>query len=146
MKESLGKWISIIHRQFQIYLNRKLKPYGINSSEYIYLLNLAREEGVNQKQLSDMLFIDDALTTRAMKSLETKGFLIREKSKRDQRAYEIRLTEKGVEIQPVILKILNQWTGIISQNISESEYDYFLNKLKTLSNNALKETKGLHDE
>ena len=32
---SIGKWISVLHRQAQIYLNRELKPYGLNSSEYI---------------------------------------------------------------------------------------------------------------
>jgi DNA-binding MarR family transcriptional regulator len=139
---SIGKWISILHRQAQIYLNRELKPYGLNSSEYIYLVNLAAgNNGVNQKQLSDMIIIDDALTTRAMKSLENKGYIVREKSQSDKRSYNIRLTEKGIRIQPIILGILKKWTDIISEGMNEEEKDLIIQKLKAMSNNALKVTK-----
>ncbi|HEY5562275.1 MAG TPA: hypothetical protein VIK72_11070 [Clostridiaceae bacterium] len=54
---SFGKWISILHRQFQIYLDNELNSYDLNSSEYIYLVNLVCNEGVNQKYLSNMLII-----------------------------------------------------------------------------------------
>ncbi len=141
--KSIGKWISILHRQAQIYINRELKPYGLNSSEYIYLVNLASEnEGVNQKYLSNMIIIDDALTTRAMKSLENKGYITREKSREDKRSYHIKLTQKGVEIQPVILETLINWTDIISEGMKDEEKDCIIQKLMVMSNNALKVTKG----
>ncbi|MVB10506.1 Transcriptional regulator SlyA [Caprobacter fermentans] len=140
---SIGKWISILYRQAQIYLNRELKPYDLNSSEYIYLVNLAAEtNGSNQKHLSDMIMIDDALTTRAMKSLENKGFIIREKSQSDKRSYHISLTEKGVDIQPIILETLKKWTDIISEGMDEDEKDFMIQKLTVMSNNAIKVTKG----
>ncbi len=141
--KSIGKWISILHRQSQIYLNRELKPYGLNSSEYIYLVNLATEkDGVNQKHLSNMIIIDDALTTRAMKSLENKGYVNREKSLNDKRSYNISLTEKGIAIQSIIIKTLKKWTDIISEDMTEVEKDSIIKNLKSMSNNALKITKG----
>ena len=141
--KSIGKWISIIHRQSQIYLNRELKKYDLNSSEYIYLINLSdSKEGINQKQLSDMIYIDDALTTRSMKSLEDKGYLTREKSTKDKRSFNIKLTKKGRDMVPLIHQILNNWTGIISENINEKETEHIIEKLMTISDNALKATKG----
>lgn len=144
--KSIGKWISILHRQSQIFLNKELKPYNLNSSEYVYLINLAENDGVNQKYLSDMIFIDDALTTRAMKSLESKGYIIREKSQKDQRSYHIRLTEKGISIQPIILEKLKSWTDIISKSMDEEEKDIIISKLKEMSDYALKITKGEKNE
>lgn len=144
--KSIGKWISILHRQSQIYLNKELKPYDLNSSEYIYLVNLAENDGVNQKYLSDMIIIDDALTTRVMKSLESKGYIIRERNLNDQRSYNIRLTEKGVRIQPIILEKLKYWTDIISKGLNEEDKDSIIEKLIAMSNNALKVTKGEKDE
>ncbi len=141
--ESIGKWISILHRQAQIYLNVKLKPYGLNYSEYISLVNLSPEsDGNNQKHLSDILIIDGALTTRAMKSLENKGYIIREKSKSDKRANNVRLTTKGIEMQPIILMALKDWTDIISEGMDEDEKDSIIQKLTVMSNNALNVTKG----
>jgi DNA-binding MarR family transcriptional regulator len=141
--KSIGKWISILYRQSQIYLNRELKPYNLNSSEYIYLINIGVEnEKVNQKQLSDMIIIDDALTTRVMKSLETKGYILRERSEIDKRSYNITLSEKGVSIQPIILKTLQNWTDIIAVGMEEEEKDSIIQQLTIMSNNALKVTQG----
>jgi DNA-binding MarR family transcriptional regulator len=141
--KSIGKWISILYRQAQIYLNRELKPHGLSSSEYIYLVNLgAEDDGINQKCLSDMIIIDDALTTRVMKNLEIKGYIIREKSQLDKRSYNIRLTKKGIEIQPIILKVLKNWTDIIGEGMNEAERDSIIQKLTVMSHNALKVTQG----
>lgn len=141
-RKSIGKWISIIYRQSQIYLNNELKPYNLNSSEYIYLINIAENEGVNQKYLSDILIIDNALTTRVMKSLEKKGYIIREKCPEDKRSYNVRLSKKGREIQPIILEKLANWTDILAKNMEEEEINTIIDKLKTMSNNALLVTKG----
>jgi len=146
IRESVGKWISILYRHAQIYINNELKPYDLNSSEYIYLVNISSQEGVNQKYLSNMLAIDDALTTRVMKSLERKGYIVRQKSLEDKRAYIVKLTEKGDNIQPIIIEKLYRWTDIISENMSEEERESIIEKLKMMSHNALLVTKGRKKE
>lgn len=143
---SFGKWISILHRQFQIYLDNELNSYDLNSSEYIYLVNLVCNEGVNQKYLSNMLIIDDTLTTRAMKSLEKKRFIIRETSLVDKRSYNASLTEKGKSIQPIILEKLHYWTDTLSKDMDDGEMDFILEKLILMSKNALLITKGEKNE
>lgn len=144
--KSVGKWISILYRQFQIYINRELKEYDINSSEYIYLANIAKNEGVCQKYFSDELMIDQALTTRVMKSLEKKGFITREKNVNDKRAYTIKLTPTGQNIQPLIIEKLNYWTKILSEGMETDEVDRLINQLQLMCENVLKETKGDNNE
>ena len=94
--KSVGKWISFLHRQFQVYINHEMKPYNINSSEYIYLAELGKDEGVNQSYFTESLSIDPALTTRVMKTLEEKGFITRTKDEHDKRAVLIRITSYNV--------------------------------------------------
>lgn len=146
VEKSIGKWISILYRQFQIYINRELKKYDINSSEYIYLANIAKSEGVCQKYFSDELSIDQALTTRVMKSLENKGYIVREKNSADKREYIIKLTSKGNKIQPVIIEKLNYWTNILSEGLETEEVDRLIAQLQLMSENVLKETKGHNNE
>ena len=103
--ESIGKWISLLYRQSQVYIGRELKPLNLTPSEYIYLIHLGARTGeTNQKQLSDLIVIDGALTTRAMKSLERKGFIQRTRSMADQRSIMIRLTDQGRAVLPAIEK------------------------------------------
>lgn len=92
-KTNIGKYISILSRQFQIYINRELKEHDISSSEYIFIVNIPDDGDINQKQICDSFEIDQAMATRSMKSLEEKGLVLREKNPHDKRAYMIPLTK-----------------------------------------------------
>ncbi|BES63652.1 hypothetical protein SANA_00910 [Gottschalkiaceae bacterium SANA] len=145
-ERSIGKWVSILYRQFQIYINRALDEYDINSSEYIFLINISKNQGVNQKMLSEELIIDQALTTRVMKSLEEKGYITRAKNSHDRRAYQIFLTEKGEKIQPIILGKLKAWTDILANDLTVEEVDQGIAMLMVMSKNAVQENRGGNED
>jgi DNA-binding MarR family transcriptional regulator len=140
-KESVAKWISVLHRQFQIYLNRELKDYDINSSEYIFLVNLYEKDGVSQEQLSTNLFINKAATTRAISRLEKLGYVKRIRDPYDNRAYLVTLTAKGLKMRDFIRTKLDNWTEIVSSSLTIEEADDLVQKIKQMSMNALAETK-----
>ncbi len=127
---SIGKWISALYREFQIYINNEMKELGICSSEYIYLVTLGEKEGVNMKTLSDELMIDRAETSRIMKKLEQKGLVVREPCVSDKRAVIVRLTDRGRELQPLILEKLDVWTDLLSYGMCEKETEGFIDRLE----------------
>lgn len=107
--EHLGKHISLLYRQSQIYFNAELKKYQLGSGQYIFLLSLLENEGINQEQLADIVKIDKTTTARAVAKLECEGYLTRETSLEDHRAYILHSTEKARSIYKVLGKILDQW-------------------------------------
>jgi DNA-binding MarR family transcriptional regulator len=139
---TIAKWISVIHRQFQIYHNRELKAYDINSSEYIYLVNLYEKDGVSQEQLSANLFLDKSATARAIGRLEKLGYVQRTRSPLDSRAYLVTLTEKGLKMQGFIKEKLMYWSNTLSNGFSEEQIEVFSEMIKQMSMNAWTETKG----
>lgn len=139
-KESIGKWISVLHRQFQVYLNRELRDYDINSSEYIFLVNLYENDGVSQEKLSANLFINKAATARAIARLEKFGFVQRTSDPLDGRAYVVTLTTKGLEMRHFIQSKLAYWTRTITTGLTEEEVDETVKKIKQMSTRALMET------
>lgn len=141
-KESIARWISVLHRQFQIYLNRELKDYDINSSEYIFLVNLYEKDGISQEQLSTNLFINKAATARAIGRLEKLGYVKRTRDPNDSRAYLVTLTAKGLEMRNFIKAKLNYWTQTISFSLTTAEAEDFVQKIKKMTRNALDEIKG----
>ncbi|WKY48408.1 MarR family transcriptional regulator [Eubacteriaceae bacterium ES3] len=145
-EKSIGKWISLLHRQFQIYINHVLSPYQINSSEYIYIMNLTEESSINQKSLSEKIIVDEAATTRALKRLEAKGYILRERDALDKRLYRVRLSSEGAEIKPFIQQKLDFWTAKLSQNMNESEIDKMITTLKHMSDYAVSTAKGAKNE
>jgi len=139
-RESIGKWISVLHRQFQIYLNRELRDYDINSSEYIFLVNLYENDGVSQEKLSTNLFINKAATARAIARLENLGYVQRTPDPLDGRAYLVTLTAKGLEMRRFTKSKLAHWTQTITKGFTTEGADDLVQKIKLMSTHALMET------
>ena len=87
MKKSIGRLISILHRQAQVYINHALKDYNITSAEHPILLYLWKHNGASQDEISSFLYIDKAATARGIKSLEEKGYVTKSKDNLDKRIY-----------------------------------------------------------
>ena len=44
----LLKWLSVTDRFYKIYLDKQLAPYGINNSQYMFLIKICRSPGILQ--------------------------------------------------------------------------------------------------
>ena len=47
----LLKWLSVTDRFYKIYLDKQLAPYGINNSQYMFLIKICRSPGILQDSL-----------------------------------------------------------------------------------------------
>ena len=51
----LLKWLSVTDRFYKIYLDKQLAPYGINNSQYMFLIKICRSPGILQDSLLNMI-------------------------------------------------------------------------------------------
>lgn len=137
--ESLGRWISLLYRQGQIYISNELKPYNIGYGQFPFLNVLFKNDGIHQEEISRMLTIDKATTGRALIKLEGEGYVKRVRDTEDRRAYKVFLTPKGRKLQPVLHQILSQWTTILSFDFSEEENEMIKQLLGRMYQNVLEE-------
>ena len=70
--ERIGRYIAILHRAAQKYINRRMQPFGFTSSDHMFLIHISKNEGINQRRLARILSIDEAAVTRAIKKLEKR--------------------------------------------------------------------------
>ncbi len=63
----LNKYIAMIDRSSQGYLDEALKKYELSSGTYPFILALYDNEGINQNALSECVKVDKALSARAIK-------------------------------------------------------------------------------
>lgn len=123
MKNSIGRLISILHRQAQIYINCTLKEYGITSAEYAFLLYLYRKDGITQDELSTYLYIDKSATARAIKSLEEKGYVTRNKDDIDKRCNRVYISEKARLCETEIKQRIHRWSEFLTEDMDEETID-----------------------
>ncbi len=96
----------------------------------MFLLQLYKQDGISQEELSEKLSIDKGTTARSIKKLEEEGFLIRVKDENDKRAYKIYLTDKSKENRDNVYNVLKDWESVIAQNITEEERSTLVDILK----------------
>ncbi|MBO3446137.1 MarR family transcriptional regulator [Clostridium sp. CCUG 7971] len=119
----IGKYISQLYRKGNSFISRELCNVGIGSGQFMFLMELYRQDGRSQEELSEVLNIDKGTTARAIKKLEEEGFLLRIKDERDKRAYKLYLTDKGKDVKEDIQDVLMAWENMITSQLNEEEKD-----------------------
>ena len=77
-----------------------------------------------------MPYLTKSGITKAINNLEENKFIIKEKSKEDQRKFILKLTKKGYDVLPKAISIFNEWEDKIGLNEVD---DSFLETLKKMT-------------
>jgi DNA-binding MarR family transcriptional regulator len=134
--KDLPRFVGVLNRQSQAYINIVFKNIDISYSECIFLVNLYDNEGINQEELSSMLFTDKAITAKSIKSLEKKGFLIRKICEKDKRAKKLYLTEKGRDNKEHIFSLFKKWIDFTTGGMDEETKNIVFKGLQLMAENA----------
>lgn len=82
---------------------RRHKPYldelDLTYTQYITMLVLWEEKEINVKELGEKLYLDSGTLTPLLKKLESKGFVSRKRSKKDERNLVVKITSSGEELK-----------------------------------------------
>jgi len=118
----LGDILFIFHKNHKTYLNNELAKYDLNLIQALCLERIFLNENVNQKDLANDLYLTKGAITRAIKKLESNYYILREKSDVDSRYNILKLTQKGLDIIPVIEKINYDWETLMGFDELTSEF------------------------
>lgn len=123
----LGDLLFIFHKNHKTYLNNALAKYDLNLIQVLCIARIHNEEKlndsyINQKDLSDSLYITKGAITKAIKKLESNGIIIREQSMDDKRHNILRLSEKGKDLIPILEGINNEWEEKMGLNNLNDEF------------------------
>lgn len=126
----IGRIVSMIHRQNQKFLSKELKPYELgNGGQQAFLKIIIAKPGINQDELSFVLKFDKATTARAVKHLESVGYIVRHTDDNDRRANNLYPTTKALNIFPEIQKVLERLNKEMTKNLTEEEEQQLLSLL-----------------
>ncbi|SDC68184.1 MULTISPECIES: MarR family winged helix-turn-helix transcriptional regulator [unclassified Candidatus Frackibacter] len=133
--DTIAKYLSIAYRAQASLLNKKLADYDIGRGQYPFLIALYHQDGICQQDLCKIYDIDKAAAGRAVKKLEEKGFIKRERDPKDKRCYLLYLTEKSRNFKPVFLNILQSIEEEIKSDLTQEEVEIFMKIIKKICKN-----------
>ena len=95
-------------------------------TQYIAIMVFWENKTMNVKELGQKLYLDSGTLTPVLKSLESKGYVTRERSKEDERVLVVTLTEKGEALKEQALSIPAGVGGCIRLDSNEAATLYKL--------------------
>jgi len=121
------------YRKFaQQNITKQIKNITVDQS--IALIYLVKFPDLNQKQLAELLFKDNASFTRMINIMVKNGFLKRFMNQEDRRRFVLEITPKGTEvinkISPIIVDNRTKSLNGITQTELE-QLNAILNKIKS---------------
>ena len=113
---------------------RRYKPYldeiDLTYTQYITMMALWEHQSLSVKQLGELLFLDSGTLTPVVKSLEKKGFVVRERSREDERIVNVTLTDEGTSLRSKALCVPEKMSHCIELPPEDAVSLYrILNKL-----------------
>lgn len=102
-------------------LERRLKPLGVNSSQYFFVLNLHDDPGVTQDQLVREDSRHQSNVNREISRLVDLGFVDKRQSTTDGRRYQLWLTEAGEDLYPKVKAALDAQEKVLSECLTAAD-------------------------
>lgn len=129
-EEQVGQELSILVSDLSLlyrkYFNRQVRDVGLTTVQWQVLSCLARNDGITQTEVADILYKGKSPVGKTLDSLESAGWIKREPSKEDRRVKNIYLTDKMAAIQDSLLDVINGMNSI-----AEADLDSTINNIRS---------------
>lgn len=134
--ELVYKWITLANRHYYMYLNRAFAPFGINSSQYLFILNLCRDPGITQDKLPERICVNKSNVARTLAQLERKGLIRRQVNPEDKRTAAVFPTERARALYPQIMEVIARWDDAVTSVLSPQEKENLIEFMQRVAHKA----------
>jgi len=115
--------------------NIEFKELNLNKGQFVYLVRICENPGIIQEQLVEMLKIDRATASRAIKNLEKHDFIIKKNEENNKKNKLLFPTEKGLEIYPFIIRENEHSNSVALKGFDKAEIAKLAKDLERVKNN-----------
>lgn len=127
----------------------KYREINLQRGQFIFLTRICENPGINLIELSNMLKVDKATTTKAIQKLMKENYVLRKRNDEDKRGWHLFPSAKAQEIYSYIIQEENRNIDVCFTGLSAEERDLAYQLLKRMRENIehdWKELKNYKDE
>lgn len=139
LDDSLAYLVNHAARAMSHQLNQNFLQAGFNvtGEQWIVLLQILDDEGLNQQEIACKVGKDKASITRLVDGLEKRNLVVRIADKNDRRNKLIYLTKEGKQVKAELSKIATQTLVDLQQNIVSNELEICKKVLRQVFKNCI---------
>jgi len=108
LHRSLGYQITMLARVIERRFEQRIAAHGLTRPMWCVLLAVGVEGHSTPSEIADFIGIDRTATSRALRQMEERGFIIRSSGEGDGRSIRISLTNQGQAALEAVLPIAQE--------------------------------------
>ncbi len=103
---------------------RRYKPFldelDLTYTQYIAMMVLWEEKSLNVRELGERLYLDSGTLTPVLKKLESKGYITRERSEKDERNLIVTISKEGEALKRQALCVPTRMSACVGLSPEEA--------------------------
>lgn len=119
------------------FLSQQFKAKGLllTREQWSVLAVLWKTDGCSQQIIADTTSRDKPSVTRLIDNLVKEGYVTRESHETDRRTNLIYLTQKGKDVKPLVMEVVDETIMQSTEGLNEEEIDIIRNAFQLIFNN-----------
>lgn len=136
MQHEIGKWVSMIYRRSNVFMQNELAPTGLTAAVFPYLLAVADKPGIGQDQLARDFSIDKGTVARAIGKLVKLGLARKQTDSADKRRHSIFATQKGKNYLSLVYQSIDKLNTILLAGFDPEQTKCTMENLSRIAANS----------
>ncbi|MBD5642434.1 MarR family transcriptional regulator [Clostridium botulinum] len=133
--------IGMIARCLQTISDVEFREIGLEKGQYMFLVRICENPGINQETLSNMLKVDRTTTAKAIKKLVESDYIIKKNDVEDKRSFKLYPSERSIGIYSFLCREEKFSTDNSLKKFSDEEKEILHNLLERMRKNIEKDWK-----
>jgi len=137
LDKTLGFLLHDVARLLRTRFEQNARELGLTRSQYQVLAYLARNEGIQQGGLAELLEIEPITLTRILDKLQAAGLVERRQHPRDRRIWQLHLKPKASPLMEEMRRVGALTREEALQDVSELDRERLIRTLNDMKTNLL---------
>lgn len=139
MDEPVGTIVVQVARLVRLSFDKRARQIGVTRPQWQVLSVLARNEGINQGALADLLEVEAVTAGRMIDRMQEAQLVERRPDPADRRAWRLYLSARGAELVDTLRPLAHETYEIALSGIDESERQHLQALLEKMRANLLRQ-------
>ncbi|HWR10092.1 MarR family winged helix-turn-helix transcriptional regulator [Sporomusa sp.] len=143
LKNEILREVGMLARSIQSISDIRFREFKLQRGQFIFLTRICEHPGINLIDLSNILKVDKATTTKAIQKLIEENYVLRERDSVDKRMWHLFPTLKAKEIYSFIIQDENRNLEVCLKGFTLEERHTVHQLLKKMCENIEQDWKEL---
>lgn len=143
MNNEILREVGMLARCIQSISDIKFREIKLQRGQFIFLTRICEYPGINLIDLSNILKVDKATTTKAVQKLMKENYVLRERNDDDKRGWRLFPSVKAQAVYQYIIQEENRNIEICFTGLSSEERDAVYQLLRRMRENIEQDWKEM---